>query len=110
MTEKRFSYKLDEIFDEGNHFAYALSKENAEDIVELLNELNKEKRRLKNELNLSKLNLKEKNEGFDKIHKMYMEQIEKNNKLKQKIEALKMEIAELRESEKDNYNISDGLW
>ena len=62
MTAKRFSYKLDEIFDEGNHFAYALSKENAEDIVELLNELNKEKRKLKNELNLSKLNLKEKNE------------------------------------------------
>jgi hypothetical protein len=23
MTAKRFSYKLDEIFDEGNHFAYA---------------------------------------------------------------------------------------
>jgi len=42
MTEKRFSYKLDEIFDEGNHFAYALSKENAEDIVELLNELHEE--------------------------------------------------------------------
>ena len=41
---------------------------------------------------------------------MYMEQIEKNNELKQKIEALKMEMAELRESEKDNYNISDRLW
>ena len=33
-----------------------------------------------------------------------------NKELKQKIEALKMEIAELRESEKDNYNITDGLW
>jgi len=47
MTEKRFSYKLDEIFDEGNHFAYALSKENAEDIVKLLNELAEENRKLK---------------------------------------------------------------
>lgn len=33
-----------------------------------------------------------------------------NEELKQEIEALKMEIAELRESEKDNYNITDGLW
>lgn len=36
---------------------------------------------------------------------------EKENKeLKKEIEALKMEIAELKESEKDNYNIADGLW
>ena len=35
---------------------------------------------------------------------------EENKELKQKIESLKMEIAELRESEKDNYNITDGLW
>lgn len=49
-TAKRFSYKLDEIFDEGNHFAYALSKENAEDIVELLNELHEENQQLKQEL------------------------------------------------------------
>ena len=36
---------------------------------------------------------------------------EKENKeLKKEIESLKMEIAELRESERDNYNITDGLW
>lgn len=34
---------------------------------------------------------------------------DENKELKQKIESLKMEIAELRESEKDNYNITDGL-
>lgn len=34
---------------------------------------------------------------------------EENKELKQTIESLKMEIAELRESEKDNYNITDGL-
>lgn len=33
-----------------------------------------------------------------------------NKELKKEIDALKMEIAELRESEKDNYNITDGLW
>ena len=33
-----------------------------------------------------------------------------NKELKKDIELLKMEIAELRESEKDNYNITDGLW
>ena len=33
-----------------------------------------------------------------------------NKELKKEIELLKMEIAELRESEKDNYNIADGLW
>ncbi len=38
-------------------------------------------------------------------------QLKKEKKeLKQEIETLKMEIAELRESEKDNYNITDGLW
>lgn len=35
---------------------------------------------------------------------------DENTRLKQKIDLLKMEIAELRESEKDNYNITDGLW
>lgn len=33
-----------------------------------------------------------------------------NEELKQEIESLKMEIAELKESERDNYNITDGLW
>ena len=33
-----------------------------------------------------------------------------NKELKKEIELLKIEIAELRESEKDNYNITDGLW
>lgn len=32
------------------------------------------------------------------------------NKLHEENQQLKMEIAELRESEKDNYNITDGLW
>lgn len=35
---------------------------------------------------------------------------EENKELKQRIEVLEIEIAELRESENDNYNISDGLW
>lgn len=42
--------------------------------------------------------------------KKLKEVVEENKELKQKIESLKMEIAELRESEKDNYNITDGLW
>lgn len=42
----------------------------------------------------------------DKLNELY----EENNELKQEIEALKMEIVELKESESDNYNITDGLW
>jgi len=57
-----------------------------EDVCSILNELDKENRKLKNELNLSKLNLKENNEGFDKLHKMYMGQIEENKQLKKDIE------------------------
>ena len=57
-------------------------EEMAERINELLNELDKENRKLKNELNLLYLKLKEENKGFDKLHKMYIEQIEENNTLK----------------------------
>ena len=46
----------------------------------------------------------------NKIANKLNELNDENKKLKQKIESLKMEIAELRESEKDNYNITDGLW
>ena len=56
-----------------------------DEVKNKVEELSKENRKLKSELNLSKLNLKEKNEGFDKIHKMYMEQIEENKELKQLI-------------------------
>ena len=45
-------------------------------------------------------------ETVDLLNKFH----EENKELKQKIESLKMEITELRESEKDNYNITDGLW
>ena len=45
-------------------------------------------------------------EVFNELIKLEKE----NKKLKEEIEALKMEISELRESEKDNYNITDGLW
>ena len=41
-----------------------------------------------------------------KIRKLEKE----NEQLKQEIEAFKMEIAELKESKKDNYNITDGLY
>lgn len=54
---------------------------------------------------------------LDTVFEMYefyydkCNELEKQNKeLKQKTESFKMEIAELRESEKDNYNITDGLW
>ena len=45
----------------------------------------------------------EQDKAFKKLEK-------ENNELKQKIESLKMEIAELRQSKEDNYNISNGLW
>ena len=56
--------------------------------------------RKQNDLYRKNFKLKEENEQLK----------DKNNELKQEIEALKMEISELRESEKDNYNITDGLW
>lgn len=49
-------------------------------------------------------------DGLDDVVELLNELNDENKKLKQKIESLKMEIAELRESEKDNYNITDGLW
>ena len=88
MTEnKRYSFNWERgrpnFWD--NHCDLADCYLTCEDVCERLNELDKENRKLKNELNLSKLNLKEKNEGFDKIHKMYMDQIEENKELKEEI-------------------------
>lgn len=48
--------------------------------------------------------------GLKQIVNKLNELHEENKEFKQKIEALKMEIVELRESKKDNYNITDGLW
>ena len=77
ISEKEFDEKVE--YEDYQAFADSLM---GDEVVDRLNELDKENRKLKNELNLSKLNLKEKNEGFDKLHKMYMEQIEENKELK----------------------------
>ena len=83
MTEKRFEVVLNE-FDE---VEYIMDKTIMEDrdfaeFIDFVEDVCKENEQLK----------------------------EENKELKQKIEALKIEIAELRESENDNYNITDGLW
>lgn len=49
--------------------------------------------------------------GTLKVLYDWNKKVEKENKeLRQENESLKMEIAELKESERDNYNITDGLW
>lgn len=77
ISEKEFDEKVE--YEDYQAFADSLM---GDEVVDRLNELDKENRKLTNELNLSKLNLKEKNEGFDKLHKMYIEQIEENKELK----------------------------
>ena len=89
MVEKRFQWNErieGRIVEEFVVDTMTKKELDEEDMFELLNELDKESRKLKNELNLLELNLKEKNEGFDKLHKMYMEQIEENKQLKKDIE------------------------
>ncbi len=65
-------------------------------ITDLLNKLHIQNCELLNQLN----------KNSKKLNELYG----KNKELKEEIKLLKMEIAELRESEKDNYNITDGLW
>ena len=67
-------------------------------VTECLNELNDENEAFKNSDNITELETE------------IMKLKEENKELKEEIEALKIEISELRESEKDNYNITDGLW
>jgi len=80
------------------------------EVVKLMNELAEEN-------NEFKIHEKFKNKAysdllnkFTQLKKKYQKSKKEKKELKQEIEALKMEIAELRESEKDNYNITDGLW
>lgn len=109
MSEKRFSWEYShydstgEIHDWKRKECLITDYLQKYEIVEWCQELNKivdeneklkyemvnlkyEIRQLRNELNLSKLKLKEKNEGFDKIHKMYMGQIGEIMELKDKLE------------------------
>ena len=59
MTEKRFNYSRCEIFENGEHFAYACSEYNAEDISNKLNELVEENEELRKQLD----------ETIDGLHK-----------------------------------------
>lgn len=70
-TNKRFSHKDEEIFDRGEHFAYAHSGFQAKKIIDELNELIKTNRELNNE-----------NKQFKRLQK-------ENDKLKQEYNKLK---------------------
>ena len=131
MTEKRL------IVDEDYNLVDTVTGEWLDDtqIFDLANKLHEENEELKNMINCNDNNLNGviysyviefgktkfyKNGRFMtssevlnelEVKDMIINQFsEENKELKQKIESLKMEIAELRESEKDNYNITDGLW
>lgn len=133
MTEKRFNYTSEKI---GQHWGieisdnqtkqpfdvdyieitdnYSQTKDNVKFIVELLNELHEEKEILEVQIKsatneIDKL-MSEINTLTDTCHDCCKEIREENKELKQTIESLKMEIAELRESENDNYKVTDGLW
>ena len=102
MSEKRFSWEYSHYDSTGEIYDWKrkeclitdyLQKYEIEEWCQELNkivneneQLKKENRKLKNEINLLKLKLKEKNEGFDKIHKMYMGQIGEIMELKEKNE------------------------
>lgn len=83
MTAKRFTHKEDdwEIFDNGEHLAYAHSDYQAEKICELLNELHEENQALKSS-NLEYEDifgrLEEQNE---QLQKSLSASVEKNRKL-----------------------------
>ena len=72
------------------------------EVVDLLNELAEENDVLKQQLKTKHIV----NKQYEELQRLK----EENKELKQNIEVFKMEIAELREAEKDNYNITDGLW
>ena len=110
MTEKRYSlvYYADKggAFIKNNETGTEWYHDSRSSLLEIVNELNglsDENEQLKSD---NKIYVKRYGELFDEYTKLKKE----NKELKKEIESLKMEIAELRESEKDNYNITDGLW
>lgn len=103
ISEKEFDEKVE--YEDYQAFADSLM---GDEVVDRLNELDKENRKLTNELNLSKLKLREKNEGFDKLHKMYMEQIEENKELKAKCEDYRK--LSIQYQQKYNEKISDNTF
>ena len=118
MTEKRFTHRKwcrdRKIFDGDEPFAIVDVYIQAEAICDKLNELHEKKEILEVQLKSATNEIDKLESEIDMLtdtcHDCCKEIREENKELKQTIEALKIEIAELRESENDNYNITDGLW
>ncbi|MBO5180141.1 MAG: hypothetical protein J6B87_07355 [Clostridia bacterium] len=117
MTEKRFYRDFsgeygtsirDKLNDDKPVFIFSVH--DSEDLCDIFNELANKNEQLKKEIEIGKEYCKilETDLGNCADNRILLQK--ESKELKQEIETLKIEIAELRESEKDNYNITDGLW
>ena len=110
MTEKRFTFNSDSDWWAISDNTTKKERLWGQDVVELLNELHEENNEFKIHEEFKNKAYSELLNKFTQLKKKYQKSKKEKKELKQEIETLKMEIAELRESEKDNYNITDGLW
>ena len=111
MTKKRFGYGAGVNWQEDVIIDYETEKSyNFYEVGKLLNELAEENNEFKIHEEFKNKAYSDLLNKFTQLKKKYQKSKKEKKELKQEIETLKMEIAELRESEKDNYNITDGLW